>query len=460
MSKPMVVTLPFVLVLLDDWPLGRMGPTGKGTTLARALVPRLREKAPLLALAALSCVITYQVQLAAGAVTFLESLPFPARLANALLAYVRYAGLMVVPTDLAVLYPYPDAGIPPSEVLGSAAAILAATALAIRFGRRLPYLPVGWFWYLGTLVPVIGLVQVGLQSIANRYTYLPLVGLFLIVVWGAADLAERIPSRARTPALAVSAVAAMLALGGAARVETRYFRDSIVLFERTLAITSNNAHAQYNLGAALARRGDVDQAIAHYREAVRIDPGLAASWSSLGGALLEQGKAREAIAPIEESLRLNPRAAKAQYNFGLALADLGRTDEAVARYGEALRLLPEFPEAHYSLAVIRLRQGKWDAAIGEFSAALRSKPEFAEASLGLGSALVGAGRPAEGLAHLSEAVRLKPADGRYRFELARAKALVGDFAGALGDAREARRLGYEVSPALLAEIEARAKAPR
>ncbi len=406
LAKPMLVTLPLVLLLLDTWPLGRLRTTEGAPRFARDLAARAREKAPLFALAAVSCVVTFKVQLAAGAVMYLEALPLSARAANALVAYLRYVGLAVWPTGLAVLYPYPDAGIPAWQWMGSLATLVAAAHLAVRFRGRFPYLPVGLFWYLGTLVPVIGLVQVGLQAIANRYTYLPLVGPFVILAWGACDLAERLPARSRAWLLGVPAVCLVLALGAAARAEAGYWKDSVVLFERTLAVTTGNAVAHFDLGAAVARRGRVDDAIAHYREAVRIDPSYAAAWNSLGGALLAQGKTEESFAPIREALRLNPRFAKAHYNLGLAWVGRGNADEGAVCYAEALRLEPEYKEAHYSLAVVRLRQERWNEAIAHFTAALGADPEFVDAHRGIAQALARAGRNGEAAGHLAEAARL------------------------------------------------------
>ncbi len=376
MAKPMIVTLPFVFLLLDYWPLGRLTASRGAGRFGRDLLSRAWEKWPLFALAAASSAVTYGVQLASGAVTLLERIPLPARIANALVAYVRYAILAVVPSGLSVYYPHPFSGIAAWKWLAALAVLAAVTYLAVRFGRRLPYLAVGWLWYLGMLVPVIGLVQVGLQSMANRYTYLPLVGLFVIAAWGLSDLADRFVPRGRTWALGVPAIAALLALGAAARAETRYWSDGVTLFERAVAVTSGNTQAHCHLATALAKRGRVDDAIAQYREALRIEPREIGALSSLGGALLQQGKTDEAIGFLTEAVRLNPGYANAQYNLGLAMAEKGRFDEAVARYAEALRLDPGFAEAHYSLAVAAYRLGDLPRALAEAREASRLGVRF------------------------------------------------------------------------------------
>jgi tetratricopeptide (TPR) repeat protein len=365
MSKPMLVTLPFLLLLLDYWPLGRIASSEGAGRLARDLAARVREKAPLLVLAAASSAVTYGVQRATGALDPLEALPFAARAANAVAAYLRYVALTVAPSGLAAFYPHRSGGIPAGETLAGIAALLAATYLALRLGRRLPYLAVGWLWYAGTLVPVIGLVPVGLQALANRYTYVPLVGLFLIVAWGAADLGRLLPAGGRPWVLGVPAVAAVACLGVAARAEVRYWKDSVTLFERAVAVTSGNTQALCHLATALANQGRVDDAIARYREAIRIDPGHVGALSSLGGALVYRGRIDEAVGPLTEAVRINPRYPQAQYNLGLALAEKGRYEEAAARYSEALRLKPGFAEAHYSLAVAAYRLGDFARALGE-----------------------------------------------------------------------------------------------
>lgn len=455
MAKPMLVTLPFSLLLLDFWPLGRLEGRAGGAALRRLGRELVVEKVPLLALAAVSCVITYAVQLEAGAVTFLASLPLGTRVANALVSYLRYIGLVVWPVDLAVLYPYPSDGVPAWKAAAAAALLAAATAGSLRLARRRPYVVTGWLWYLGTLVPVLGLVQVGLQSMADRYTYVPAIGLFVLAAWGIPDLLGRFPSPVRARILAVASAAVLIPLALATRSQAAYWRDSETLFAHTIAVTPPNADAHYDLGAALARRGRMDEAMAHYREAVRIDPGHAAAWNSLGGALLKQGKPLDALGPISEALRIDPRYAKALYNLGLALRSLHRTEEAAARYREALALDPRYAEASYSLAVILFEQGRDDEAEARFRDALASNPDLGDVRLGLGMVLVRRGKLDEAAAQLGEAARLHPDDGRVQLQLALLAYRLGDYARAWERAQAAIAAGAQVPEPFLEEIEAK-----
>ena len=303
LAKPMLVTLPFVLLLLDYWPLGRLGAAHgsvngslpQRTPVVHAHGSPVRglfvEKIPLFVLAIASCAITLWAQ--SGAINSLTERSLPARFANAVVAYVDYLGKMIYPADLAVLYPFPSEPLPNWEVFGAIAGLLAIS-IAVWVGRRhYPYLLVGWLWYLGTLAPVIGLVQVGSQKMADRYTYLTQVGLYVAIAWGAARICGAWPNRRLL--VAVASVLILAVLVRSAWRQTQYWQDSVTLWTHTLASTTQNVVAHTNLGLALADRGQVDEAIEHYREALRLKPDSAETLNDLGLALAERGQLEDAV---------------------------------------------------------------------------------------------------------------------------------------------------------------------
>jgi tetratricopeptide (TPR) repeat protein len=389
MAKPMLVTLPFVLLLVDYWPLGRLalpGPAAASSPPGVALRRLLWEKAPLFTLSALFCLITVYAQRNVGAFWSLKTLPFGARLANALAAYVSYLGQMFWPLHLAVAYPHAKDGLPLWQPLAAGLLLAGLSFLALRQARRQPYLPVGWFWYLGTLVPVIGLVQVGQQAMADRYTYVPFIGLFMALVWGTAALAAR--WRAPRFLLPVGAGVVLSALAVCTWVQAGYWRNSITLFGHTLQVTKENALAHTNLGIALAMRGRLDQAVAHYTEALRIKPDFAEVHYNLGVVLAAQGRLEQAKAQFIETLRLKPKIAEAHNGLGEILAAQGKIDQAKAQYTEALRLKPNLARARNNLGEVLADQGKVEEAIAQFKKAIEIQPDFPQAHLNLGLALL------------------------------------------------------------------------
>ena len=489
MAKPMLVTLPLVLLLVDWWPLGRlrggpapsapMGasaggrpggdrsagqPPGKrgaaaraaaspgtdhpeGLTPGRTPLPALRlvlEKAPLLALVAASSIVTFIVQSSGGAVAGVGHLPFGERLANSLVAYVAYLGKTIVPMNLAIFYPY-DRHLPVAEAVGAGGILAAATALAALLWRRRPYAAVGWFWYVGTLVPVIGLVQVGSQSMADRYTYLPLIGIFIAAAWGAADVAARwrLPRRALAAAGAIVAGACMIV----SFLQVRHWADSETVFRRALAVTSDNWLAQNNLAKALTDRGETGEAVRHYPEAIRANPGFADAHYNLGLALTMEGRAGEAIAHLQDAIRIKPDYADAHCTLGNALAARGRTDEAIKEYQEALRLDPNHAKAHNNMGLVLARQGKMEDAIDHFRQAVKSNPRLADAHSNLGSALVSQGKTDEATGEYREAIRIKPDYLDARFNLGVVLAGQGQTQEAIRQYREVLRLDPNYGPA-------------
>ncbi len=410
MAKPMLVTLPLVLLLLDFWPLGRLRSEDGRLDHAR-VAPLLLEKAPLLALAALSSVVTVLVQRSAGAVQTFERYSLGTRVANALVAYVRYIRKALWPADLAVYYPQPGDALPAWPAVLAGLALAGISFVAVRAWRRRPYLAVGWFWFLGTMVPVIGLVQVGEQAMADRYAYLPLIGLSIAVAW---SVAEAAPLRRRPAAGATLAVAALVLLAATASAQVRVWHDSVTLFEHALRLTRENAVAHLNLGAALLNRGQLDEATRHLAEAVRIHPASAEGHGALGEALGRQGRTDEAIEHLRTALRLEPRLGRTHNSLGKALADRGELDQALVHFREAVALDPANAEAHNNLGGGLARQGKFAEAILSFREAVALRPDFAEAHGNWAVALLSRGEAAEAIEHFQVAAARRPDDAEAR----------------------------------------------
>jgi protein O-mannosyl-transferase len=407
MSKPMLVTLPFVLLLLDYWPLSQWGLPPCGQTALRLVL----EKLPLLALAAAFSVVTYVAQLQEGATTMLsDKIAFSVRLANALVSYIEYLGKTVWPYPLIVFYPYvPDR--PLWQPVAAATFLIAVTGVAVWLWRSRPYLTVGWFWYFGTLVPVIGLIQVGSQSIADRYTYLPLVGIFILAVWGSADLLAG--WRYGRTTLGVLAAAAILACMILTARQTAHWTDTISLFEYVLTITPDNAVAHENVGDVLLQKHRNEEAAAHFREAVRIDPRSGTmKYCNVASTLSNQKRFAEAADQLREALRLDPNLAVAHNNLALVLAQLGNFQEVIEHLQEAVRVAPDKPEVLKNLAWAlatcpdhKLRDGPKAVELAERAVALSKgqQPDFLDT---LAAAYAEAGRFPEAVRTAHKAVDL------------------------------------------------------
>jgi tetratricopeptide (TPR) repeat protein len=387
LAKPMLVTLPAVLLLLDYWPLRRLAvpgvETGERYPVVSARIAIL-EKLPLLGLAVLSSVATLVAQSAGGAVQELVGLPLAARLGNAAVAYVTYLWKTIWPARLAVYYPHPAIvdpdGATAQLVVGIAAAtlLLLATALALRFAKSAPHAAVGWLWFLFTLVPVIGIVQVGNQALADRYTYLPLVGIYLAVVWTGHEFANRRP-RTRVALLAGSAIV-VLALTAATSIQARTWRDSATLFRHAIRVTDDNYVAHVNLGNTFARAGELDSAEAQYREALRIEPDQVEALHNLGGILLQRGDPHGAAAKYRAAIRLRPDYTDAHLHLGIALDFTGATRAALGHYERAARLDPDSHRAQEHLAGALARIGEDAEAARRYRRALGLRPDSLEAA--------------------------------------------------------------------------------
>jgi len=350
MSKPMLVTLPFVMLLLDLWPLSRLQLESSGDS----AIPKpginifylVKEKLPFFALVTASSVVTFIVQKKGGAVGSLEMISMKGRIANALVSYVGYIGKIIWPNKLAILYPHP-VDFPWWKTTGSFALLVAITVFVIRNVKLRPWLSVGWFWYLGTLVPVIGLVQVGVQAMADRYAYVPMIGLLIMIAWGVPSLLER-QQRKKIGLALITAVILSLCMT-TTWFQSMYWKNSIILFQHTLNVTRNNYLPHNNLGVALANRGRIDEAVEHYRESLRIKPDFADAHNNLGITLAREGRIDEAIKHYREALRKSPDFEEAHNNLAIALYYKGNTNEAIRHLQEAIRIRPDYANAKQNL---------------------------------------------------------------------------------------------------------------
>lgn len=480
MAKPMVVSLPLTLLLLDFWPLRRWpaadsapGNAGAGAG-PRPLWALVWEKVPFFALAAGSAAITFLGVKASGSVLSLAQLPLGLRLANVPVSYVRYLAKMVWPTDLAVLYPMPSHW-PWLWVTGATALVVVLTGLAVAWWRQAPYFVFGWLWYLITLLPTIGLVPVGYQSIADRYTYVPLIGLFVAVAWGAADLGRRV--QWGPAGLRVGAVATALACGLVSRQQVQHWRNSITLWSQALRATRNNPIAHYNLGHALAQQGRTLEAAQHYQEAIRLKPDYLDAHLNLGGLRLAAGQPAEAtnhfraalqIRPdydkahnnlgsallllgdwagatnhFAQAVRSNPNNANAHFNLGVALSWCGLVPDAVSHLATAARLMPADPQTFCLLGRALAAAGQTDAALASFKRALQLDPGHAQTMAWQGATLLRANRLAEGLEWLRRAVQADERLAEAHLFLALAMRAQGQTKAALDHWHQALRLSTD-----------------
>ncbi|MBU2538798.1 MAG: tetratricopeptide repeat protein [Proteobacteria bacterium] len=441
MSKPMLVTLPFVLLLLDYWPLGRFAiaasPLPESSGQRHLFLRLVREKLPFFLLVAISSIITYLVQQQSGALRPLDAVPVGVRVANALVSYVKYIGKMFWPADLAVLYPYPSM-FNPWKVAGAFFFLTAISVFAVWIVKRRPYVAVGWFWYMGTLVPVIGLVQVGIQAMADRYAYVPLIGIFIIIVWSASELVSTF-TRVKIVLTTMTATVLLLLMAATLK-QVRHWQNTMTLFEHTLAVTNNNWLPHFNLGFALDRQGQTEAAVAHYQETLRIKPDYEQALNNLGLALDKLGRYDQAIRHYSAALQINPNFEKALNNLGLALDKLGRTDEAITHYREALRIKPNYENALNNLGLALEKLGRTDEAITHYRKALRIKPNYERAHYNLANALHRKGLIDEAVVHYLEAIRIKPDYEVARNNLGIALFQKGNIDGAIREFREALRI--------------------
>lgn len=432
MAKPMLITLPFVLLLLDYWPLQRFQP--------RIFFRLVWEKIPFFAIAVVAIISTFFIQRSIGGIKPIGTFPLNVRVSNAVISYGGYILKMIWPARLTVFYPYSLTALQAWRVAAVSFLLLFITIYAVRFGKNRKYLLVGWFWYLGTLVPVIGLVQLGEHAMADRYTYVPLIGLFVIIAYGVNDLLANQKNRKIILGLSAFVVISVFAI--CAAIQTGYWHNSKTLFEYALAVNENNYVAHYCLGDWWFQQGKIEDAVTHFNEALRINPNYLLAQTGLGVALARQGKFDEAIKWFRSVIKYDSESGQTYYNLGVALAAQGKYDEALRQYRaaldlnpsyvmvynnigailffqgklddavnyyeKALELEPDYADAHNNLGAALLAQGKLDEAVGHFRRALQLKPDAANIHCNLGYALARQGKPEEGMTYISEALRLNP----------------------------------------------------
>ncbi len=467
MSKPMLVTVPFVMLLLDYWPLGRVSsfkfqvsssekPALQGarpSTLGLRLICRLVwEKVPFFALSAISCIVTLFIYKKAGTVVTLEDIPLSERVENAFVSYVRYLGKTFWPGDLAIYHPY-QAHWPLGQVILATALVAGLCVAAIGFGRRKPYGFVGWFWFLGTLVPVIGLVQwLKLLSICEHFTYMPLIGVFIILAWAAAEVLARW-QRLKVVMVAV-AVLVLCACAVQTRDQLRYWQNSETLLRHALAVTKDNYLAYNQLGTYLTDHGRKDEAMENYRKALQSNPKRPDILCNMGTILADEKRYDEAIADYEAALRINPNLTEARINLGITLADMakaevvqGKTDEAIQHFRLLLQWEPNHASAHEQLAAALVAKGELAGAVIQFREAVRCRPNDANTHYNLANALALSRDFSEAVGQYTEALRLAPDHVAAHCNLGSALAELGRREEAIAQFREALRIAPDSAEA-------------
>jgi tetratricopeptide (TPR) repeat protein len=500
MTKPMLVTLPFVLFLLDFWPLGRIAlpkvkhgraTPGRAIQFLKSMphgVPAfllIVEKLPFLVLSAASVYISSLLAQRLGIVISTGVVPMSLRIQNGLVSLVSYIGKLIWPKNMAVFYPYPNV-VPIWQSVGALLLLGGVSFLVIRMCKERPYLGTGWLWYIGTLVPVMGFVQAGAwPKMADRYTYVPFIGLFIMVAWGIPDILRR--WRYSRVALQTSLGLLIPLLAITIWFQVRHWRNSVTLYEHALSVTKENYLAHNNLGAALSKQGKIDEAISHFREALRISPRYAVAHYNLGLDLNIKGKHQEAMTHFLEALRINPGNYKAHYGLGVVLFEQGKVEEAVVHYKKAVHINPDYVDAYYNLGfvlesqgrrgeaevkykeVLRINpnhlmahlnlgtiladQGRIEEAIAQYVEALRIKPDFVEAYINLGVVLAGQGKIEEAIGLYQEALRIRPRFYATHFFLGSAYLHLGDRYAAMNEYQVLKKVDPVLADRLLDKIE-------
>jgi protein O-mannosyl-transferase len=442
LSKQMLVTLPVVLLLLDCWPLGRKGPRGR----------LILEKLPLLALSAFAAAATIWAQRLAGSVSGIEQLPIGFRLANAVVSYAAYLVKTLWPVNLAVFYPFP-VSIPAWKIAASGLAILAVSFAAVAARRRYPWIAVGWFWYLITLLPVIGIVQVGMQAMADRYMYIPMIGLLVATAW---SFSGRVAAAAGAVAVVACAIVSWRQLP--------VWKDGVALFTHAIAVTENNFVAHDNLGIEFDRRGRYDEALEHYRGTLRIKPGdrhgeanYAQANFDKGERLFAAGKLDDALAVFREGLRYRPRNALAHAGTGLILSQQQQLPAAIAALRRAVEIDPTLAKAHMGLGVALAWSGKPAEARKSFEDTLRYDPKNVEAHYDLGMVMAALGDERKALDLFDEALKIKPDFAPALVTRVEALFAMGRYDDAWRALNAARAARVEIDPRLVAALTARVR---
>jgi tetratricopeptide (TPR) repeat protein len=411
MSKPMLVTLPFVLLLLDYWPLKRFD-FESGYRIPFRLI---REKIPLFALIFLSSMITFLSQKYGGTIRSIKDFPIEIRIANTLVSYTAYIRKMIWPADLAVFYPHPGSSIPVWKVVMAGLFLVLVTAFVTAMIRKLPYLFVGWFWYLGTLVPVIGLVQVGVQSMADRYTYIPLIGIFIMIVWGVPQILKDWPYKKIF--LSFSSGIVLVILTVLTWIQTGYWKNSVTLFEHAINVTHNNSMMHNNLGVFLGNQGKIEEASFHFKEVLKFDPENKDALNLLGVLLARSGKLDEGIKYYEKVLAIDPKDSDANNNLGFTLIRQRKLEQAIPYFQKAIESNPKNELAQTNLAAALAEMGRTDEAIVHFKEGLKINPHDWMTHKNIAIALSSQGKLKEAAFHLEQALQIRPDDKSTRMAL-------------------------------------------
>jgi len=436
MAKPMLVSLPLVLLLLDYWPLGRYESDRATKTSLWLTARRLTaEKIPLLIVTGGFCVVAFLTQQARGGMMPAYAFTLPERIGNGLLSYAKYAGKMIWPEHLAMMYPHPGKDYSVPGAVLAAAAISGISLLVIRVARKRGYLAAGWLWYLITLVPVIGLVQIGTQAMADRYTYIPLTGLFIAIVWASAELSMK--WRHGKSILATIAILVIGALSVRTYYQTRHWRDSIALFENALAVTENNYVAHYLIAETLRKQGKMDQAIAHCRESQRIKPYCREAYYELGMCFQQKKEYDKAIEQFDKAVRMQPDYIRAHYRLAMVLGKTKQLERAAVHFARTLELNPDHSAAHYYLGNILLSQGDLNPAEEHLEKALPDNLTNAKLYHNLGQACLQQGKFSKAIELAQRACELTEYNNlRVMGTLAEAYGAAGMFTEAIATARK------------------------
>ena len=378
MAKPMLVTLPFVLLLLDYWPLKRIN--SKLSNIGKLTL----EKLPFFVLSAIASIIAFSAQQSAGALAKIDVVPLKIRIANAFVSYLAYLWKMIWPSRLAVYYPHPGNSLSMRQAVIAAVILLIIFFYVVRLAKRYGYLLTGWLWYVGTLFPVIGLVQVGFFAMADRYTYLPSIGIFIMIAWGISEVSAK--WRFREIILSVSSIAVLSAFSVCTYFQLRYWQNSVTLFEHALKVTGNNFLAYNNLGFACLELGRYNEAIENCKQAVRIKPNYARAYYNLSVAYDRLGRWQDMMEACQQAIRIKPDYAKAYCNLGIAYGQLGRYQDKMEACKQAIKINPDYAEAYNNLGVAYVKVGSPEKAMEAFKQAVKTKPDFAEAHYNLGMA--------------------------------------------------------------------------
>ncbi len=452
MSKPMLVTLPFILLMLDFWPLGRLCllhdtrnvVTGQQTNEKTDIFRLVLEKVPFFALAIGSSVVTFIVQ--EGAMKTLKTYSLQTRIINTFVAYTEYIVDMIWPVKLVVLYPHPGNSLPLWKGVVAGLALVLITILVIRKARKIPYLAVGWLWYVVTLIPVIGIVQVGPQAMANRYTYITLIGLFVIIAWGANDLLSKwLHRKIWLGTLAAIILPVLIILTWK---QVQYWENSFTLYKHTLKHTSNNYVIHNNLGIVLRKQGRAEEAINHYLQALRSNPDYELAHYNLGNAYADQGKTKKVIEAFKQAIRINPDYAEAHYNLGVTYAGSGKHKEAIAAFQQAIRIDPDYAHAHYNLGATYAGSGKYKEAIEAFKQGIRIDPDYALVHNNLGIAYGALGKYKEATEAFKQAIRIDPDNADAHLHLGVASLNLNDRGSAVEQYKILKRLDSELANVL------------